>query len=142
MDEATPPNSKEGTAGMPPEVASLIDIGIKKFTRESIHAVYANNTRFESSVWDLRLLFGQYRQGEIDWHTSVTLPWQQAKLMMYYLRLNIAFYESSGGPLEVPPTMKPSQPTFPTDEELQTDPGSMKLYEAYNKVYIDMFGQD
>ena len=53
--------------------------------------VYANNVRFEMTAWDLRVLFGQLASttisGEpgVDWHTDVTIPWIQAKLMHFYL---------------------------------------------------------
>jgi len=70
-------------------------------------SVYANNVRFETSVWDLKAVFGQLEQlppsGElsVDWHTAVTMPWLVAKLLIYYLRINVAAYELANGCIKV-----------------------------------------
>ena len=58
---------------------------------DDVVPMYANNVRFEMTAWDLRMLFGQLMpssegKGQVDWHTDVTIPWAQAKLMHLYLR--------------------------------------------------------
>ncbi len=47
-------------------------------TRTEITSEYANNTFFEPTIWDLKILFGEFtgRTDSVDWHTSITpLPW-------------------------------------------------------------------
>ena len=76
--------------------------------RKSLPAVYANNTAVEASVWDLKVVFGQwYQSGGVDWHTMVTMPWAQAKLLAFYLRVNLAMYEAQHGKVIVPQAMWP-----------------------------------
>jgi len=50
---------------------------------DEMNTEYANNVFFEPTVWDLKLIFGEWssRANLVDWHTSVTVPWAQAKLM-------------------------------------------------------------
>jgi len=50
---------------------------------DELVADYANNTAFEQTIWDLKMIFGEYSQraGGVDWHTSITVPWAQAKLL-------------------------------------------------------------
>ena len=78
---------------------------------EEIEADYANNVFFVGTVWDIKLLFGELNAGTqgIDWHTSITLPWAQAKLMSYYLQLNIAAHEAEGGKIPIPASMIPPE---------------------------------
>jgi hypothetical protein len=81
---------------------------------------YANNVFFEPSIWDLKLIFGEFsgRSNDVDWHTSITLPWAQAKLLHYYLGLNIAIHElANGSPIEIPAQMLPTLPQLPEAEE-------------------------
>lgn len=65
---------------------------------------YANNVAFESTIWDLKLIFGEYSDHDksVEWHTSITIPWAQAKLMQYYLQINVEYFESQHGKIEVP----------------------------------------
>lgn len=92
----------------------------KKFTTdegerqeiEEIAPVYANNTRFEPTAWDLRIFFGQLMPSgrrEIDWHTDVTIPWAQAKLMHLYLGINLGLYELENGKIKIPPGVLPPE---------------------------------
>ena len=47
---------------------------------------YANNTLFEPTVWDLKIIFGELfrsrdgKASDVDWHTAITMPWSQVKL--------------------------------------------------------------
>ena len=65
-------------------------------TADDITSDYANNVFFVGSIWDLKILFGELTavEQQVDWHTAMTLPWAQAKLMSYYLQINIALHES------------------------------------------------
>jgi len=76
----------------------------------------ANNLLFEASVWDLKLLFGQLDQNRhndrviISRHTAVTIPWMQAKIMAYFLVVNLALHQSEDGFIEVPERILPPKP--------------------------------
>ena len=81
---------------------------------------YANNTFIVPTVWDLKILFGELspRSQFVDWHTAITLPWAHAKLLTYYLRLNVASYESQNGPIRIPDAAIPAEvPPLPKDSE-------------------------
>ena len=98
---------------------------------EELTSDYANNTYFEPTVWDLKILFGEWsgRANSVDWHTSITLPWAQAKLLAYYLGINIAARELRQGRIQIPDTVIPPEIPPPTPEALQTDPGSQAFFE-------------
>ena len=78
--------------------------------------LYCNNVRFESSVWDLKALFGTLDQGNPDpstshpgvrFHTGVTMPWAQAKIALYNLYIAILFQEQANGTVSVPAAIRP-----------------------------------
>jgi len=87
---------------------------------DDFESLYANNVRFESSVWDLKLLFGLLDQsagGElIEIHTGMSIPWTTAKLMLYYLQMNIMGHELEEGKIKVNPRVYPQEipPLDPT----------------------------
>ena len=96
---------------------------------EDLTADYANNTYFESSVWDLKIVFGEW-SGEtksVDWHTSMTIPWAQAKLMAYYLGVNIAAHELSLGKIPFPDSVIPPEPQ-PVSEADKDNPKAIAFH--------------
>jgi Protein of unknown function (DUF3467) len=106
---------------------------------KKIHSVYCNNTQFQNSELDFKIVFGQLNQppgggkAAIDWHTAVTMAWAQAKMLTYYLRVNLAIYEAThGGSIKVPPGMLPGSVTAPND--LETNPVSKKVFEAVQQL--------
>ena len=102
--------------------------GLQLKRNEDFESLYANNVRFESSVWDLKLLFGELDQSTgkdvIELHTAITLPWTTAKLMLYFLQLNIAFHELEAGKIWINPRVCPGSPPPLTPE--QENNGLMK----------------
>lgn len=101
-----------------------------KQLEDQVDSEYANNVYLEPSVWDLKLIFGEYsgRKNGVDWHTSITIPWAQAKLLMYYLGVNIAIHElGQNSPTSVPTSMIPPPPPEP-------DPGSVLDTRVYDFV--------
>ena len=88
---------------------------------EDMNVVYANNTHFDPTVWDMQVIFGEYspRVNSVDWHTTVTMPWAQAKLMSYYLQFQINVYEQGHGPIKIAKQLIPDvlpAATDPNDE--------------------------
>jgi len=154
MDETTPTitpsdvtpepsaNTPDGGPAWLPELAEAIRDHVVK--QNKFKSVYSNNFHLETSAWDLKILFGQLEQhtgnGEVDWHTAVTLPWTQAKILVYYLRLNMAYQEKVDGKVCIPRRVVPQPPTPPTEEKLKSDPNAQAMYETYLKIHSEMFG--
>ena len=107
--------------------------------------VYANNSLCEPSVWDLKVIFGQLEQHtgqtRIDWHTAVTMPWAQAKLLSYYIRLNIAQHEIQFGGLKSPPSITPARPSPPAGK-LKGNPDELQFYEMAKAIHEEMFAEE
>src|SRR5262249_50074 len=125
-----------------PELARLIDVLYKKFGREAQINQYANNSAFETTIWDLKMAFGQYHSdtGATDWHTSITMPWLQAKICAYFLQLNVLFHEITQGRIRIPPGIIPKKPIPPTDEQLRDNPTLQAIHDAHLKIWIETFG--
>ena len=98
-------------------------------------SLYANNVQFETSLWDLKLIFGLLNQHEgkevIQQHTSVNIPWLQAKLGSLYLQMILVAYEISNGKISIPPQLLPQVP--PLGDNV-TDPRAIEVIEAWRKI--------
>lgn len=95
--------------------------------------VYANYLHFEANPWDFRILFGQLipqrfkaEEDEVDWCADVTIPWAQAKLMHFFLGINIGIYELENGSISIPERVLPQAPSPPSAD---SDPRSLAAYE-------------
>jgi hypothetical protein len=98
---------------------------------------YANNVYFESSAWDLKIVFGQLEQppGQpvvVTQHTAVTIPWAQAKLALYYLRIHVEGSELQNGKISIRSNLLPAEPP-PLTPEQEKDPLAKQLYELVRK---------
>ena len=102
--------------------------------------VYANSTTTEITAWDLKILFGQIEQhtGKFvtDWHTAVTMPWMQAKILDYYLQAQIAWYEKSYMPITIPAGSVPAIPEVPED----TTPMIAEYLQFVREIHNRIFG--
>jgi hypothetical protein len=116
-------------------------VGMKR--REHINAVYANYANFELSDLDLKMLFGQLDQStpqrSVDWHTAVTVAWPEAKIISYFLRVNIAIYESGHGVVKIPASMLP--PTVELPEDADANPGSKALFEKVQAIRAELMNE-
>lgn len=99
--------------------------------QNQIASEYANNVSFDASVWDLKLLFGEYseRAKGIEWHTSITIPWALVRLLQYYLQINLEMYELRHGKAMLPDTMIPADPVPPPDN----DPTNRAMFEIIQR---------
>jgi len=74
---------------------------------ENFISRYANYSYLESSLWDLKMIFGEIDQsGEpnvVPITTALTLPWPQIKVLTYFLRLHLEAYEQEHGRIKIPP---------------------------------------
>lgn len=101
-------------------------------------ARYANNIRYESTVFDLKLVFGEtniLEHGElIKQHTAVTIPWAVVKLLQFYLRVNLAIHELYNGPVKIPPQQIPLAFPEPSPETIKAEPKSQQSYETVSRM--------
>jgi hypothetical protein len=103
---------------------------------------YANHVRYEPSVWDLRLLFGQsdVSSGEerVAQHAGVTLPWLQVKLMLYFLQFNLKIRELVDGEILVPQTIQQliSRPVREgLSDSVRNAPNFESVFEELTNLY-------
>jgi hypothetical protein len=102
------------------------------------HNSYANNVRYEQTAHDVTIVFGQSDLSTgteiIKQNVAVTVPWSVAKLALYYLSVNLRFFELYNGNIPIPPNQVPPPFPEPTEEQLDTDPNAMKAFELANKL--------
>jgi hypothetical protein len=102
---------------------------------EDLSVEYANNVLLEPTIWDLKVLFGEYtnRAQKVEWHTSMTMPWATAKLLMYFLQVHIAIYETHMQKIKIPHAAIPTAPAAPTPE--QNDEAAKVLFEKVRLLH-------
>lgn len=129
-----------------PDVQPLQLLAPFKITRhENFESWYANNIQLYPSDFDLRMVFGELDVPTmtIQQHTAMTVSWLQAKLMHYFLSVQLGAHELTYGKIPVPQGSLPPEPQPPTGE-LADDPGNFKLYEYIKKMreqFIESLGQ-
>jgi len=106
---------------------------------DDVVPVYANNVRFEMTAWDLRMLFGQLMpisegRGQVDWHTDVTIPWAQAKLMHLYLGMNLTLYERENGKITIPVSVMPSPLSAPPEGVDTSNAEAIETFHAVQSI--------
>jgi hypothetical protein len=106
--------------------------GAMQSTRSSdFSSIYANNVFFEASAWDLKIIFGELDQSSgtasIQQRAAVTVPWPQAKLMSFWLRVQVELAEA---------TVKAKIPIRP-DLLQQSDSSAIEFHEIYQRIRAD-----
>jgi hypothetical protein len=100
---------------------------------------YSNNVFFESSLWDLRMIFGQNDQqlgpNAVVQHTAVTIPWPQVKVMKYFLDSQLVTYEAQNGRIHIPPNIIPAFPDELPKEFEKLDPKAKEVWDAVRANY-------
>jgi hypothetical protein len=100
-------------------------------------SAYANYLTFEPTAWDFKMVFGQVEQVSgtdvVKQKMAVTIPWPQAKLALYYLRVHVEAAEMQIGKIAirkdvVPPELPPLTP------EQKADPDARKLHELVQRL--------
>jgi hypothetical protein len=116
---------------MPDEKAIPASPDIEFQRAENFISLYSNNVVFEPTAWDLKIVFGQLDlvggKGIARQEVAITIPWAQAKLALYYLRLQVAAMEMQSGKISIrrdlippePPELKPEQEAIPGSRELR-----------------------
>lgn len=97
-------------------------------SKESI-SVYANHVFFAlSTVWDMRIVFGQVRKVEdtellVEERASVTMPLAVAKILALGIQANITQYEkATGKAVDLPPGMAFGQTTDNSEVNIPATP--------------------
>lgn len=94
--------------------------------------LYANNVQFQPWEWDLRITFGELDVHKnklvVEQHTAINVSWLQAKLMLYFLQLQVGIHEMANGKIKIPYGVFPPEPTPPTGD-IANDPAALRVYE-------------
>src|SRR5437868_2335279 len=70
------------------------------------------------------------RPRSIDYHTDVTIPWAQAKLMHLYLGINIMLYERQNGDIIIPKSVLPAPLASPPEGADTSSPDSVETFQS------------
>jgi hypothetical protein len=105
---------------------------------EHFIASYANSIIFEPSAWDLKLIFGQLDHVSsttlVKQHLAVTIPWPQAKLALFWLRVQVEVAENQAR-AKIPIRQDFLPPELPPlTSEQQDDPTTREFYDLYHKI--------
>jgi hypothetical protein len=105
---------------------------------EEVYEAYANHIYYESSSWDLKLIFGQLDQSggtvKVVQHSAITVPWPLVKTMVYWLRGHIETHELTNGKIHVPPPVIPPEPPPPSEEVKNSEPTAEAVYAIFKRL--------
>ncbi len=83
------------------------------------------------------MIFGELDQSQapnkVERRVAVTIPWTQAKLLIFYLRVHVKAEEMQDGKIRIRPEVRPTEPAPPTEEQAK-DPSYVELYEFVKKL--------
>jgi hypothetical protein len=99
---------------------------------------YANNMYFESTAWDMKITFGHVDQATgtivIKHDLAVTIPWPQAKLALFWLRLHVEMAEAEvGTKIPIRKDVIPAELPKPEPEQ-EHDPSVKRFFEIYERI--------
>jgi hypothetical protein len=98
---------------------------------------YANQAIYESSVWDLKIIFGQLDQSSGRPRTkqtvAITIPWAQAKLATFALKLYVAISELQNGKIQIREDLLPKEVPELTPEQA-AQPFGKEIFEIYKRL--------
>ena len=105
---------------------------------EDFQRTYANNVQLLSSNWDLELIFGELDQSQgpnvVSQHTSITLPWAQAKVLLYFLSVHVGGHEAEFGRIKIPAGIIPE---VAEQKPKELDQVGEHLWKQFHKQYED-----
>jgi hypothetical protein len=117
-------------------------LGIKR--HENFESWYSNNIQMQPTEWDLKCFFGEMEIQQdgtpvVQQHTAIVQSWLQAKIMNYFLTLQLSVYELTHGKIPIPPSAMPSEPVPPSGA-IDT-PDTRVIYEFIKKFREDFVVQ-
>lgn len=111
---------------------------------EDFESLYANSVYFQPSEWDLKLTFGELDNKDgvafVEQHTSIAVPWLQARLMHYFLTLQLEVFEMYHGKIKLPASLLPPEPVYPTGG-IENDPQAVAVYERVKELRAQLISQ-
>lgn len=122
---------------------------LKWVRTEQFDEKHANNVRVDSSVWGVSLMFGTLDQGSPDpdlyppsvkFHTHVSMPWVQAKIMLYHMYMTMMFHDVSETQVVVPDAVLPAK-LIDLIPEIKDRSMGPQLLELDAKIRKDLFGE-
>jgi len=117
--------------------------GIEYKECEDFVELYANNVQFFSSNWDLELHLGQLDQKQgpnvVVQKASVTLSWATAKILWYFLSLNLIGHEGDFGRIIIPTGIVPEVPAHKPKELAHVKD---EAFQAARKFYLDFVARN
>jgi hypothetical protein len=134
-------NEQTNTSATPNTAANLSDAQMLLRRAEDFVSRYANNVQFESSAFDLKVVFGlldqsgapKFEKPSVEQHTAISLSWLEVKLVIFFLQLHLAGYEAENGKVKVPISALPSEPPSSLPRQFDT-PESRKSLERIRKL--------
>jgi len=99
---------------------------------------YANSVIVESNSFDMKLIFGLYDHRDatnpiVEQFSSISIPWAEVKLLMFWMQVHLAGYERENGKVRVPAGAFP--PELPaTPPPLFNNPKGREGLEAIRKM--------
>jgi uncharacterized protein DUF3467 len=127
--------SEDNTTSSPPPAPALVFDRMEGFT-----SLYANNVIFEGNAWDLKMKFGQVEliegQTHIKLNAEISIPWAQAKLLIYWLRLQVESMEIQSGKIAIRRDILPPEPPALSPEDVE-NPDSVKMHEFAIKAHAE-----
>lgn len=113
-------------------------LGLTFVQAEDFVTAYANNVQFQASAWDIKMVFGELDQtggktNVVEQHTSITLSWPEAKMLNFYLRVQIAAHEIDDGKINIPNRVLPPEPP-PLSGEQANKPAAVAFREILMKL--------
>ena len=119
-----------------PELPAVAPLPYKR--AENFISYYANNFILEGNAWDLKIIFGALDKDESGkdiarQQLAVTVPWAQAKLALYWLRLQVLATEIQQGKIPIRKDLIPPEPPVLSDDDLK-NPDSVRIHEMVIKM--------
>jgi len=111
---------------------------VSEFERASDFTTrYANNINFESTAWDMKITFGHVERATdpvvIRHDFAVTIPWPQAKLALFWLRLHVETTEAEVG-AKIPIRKDLIPPELPQVDAQKEDAAMKQFREIYERL--------
>jgi hypothetical protein len=111
---------------MPNDDASQTPVSINREKALDYVSRYANYSYLESSLWDLKIHFGQTDVelgNTVPINTKMTLSWPQVKVLHYFLSVHLSGYEAEHGRIKIPSGIIRTAPS--------SVPSAMQIYEKF-----------
>lgn len=134
-------NERTNTSAAANTAANIADTQMALRRAEDFVSRYANNIQFESSAFDLKVVFGlldqsgapKFEKASVEQHTAISLSWIEVKLLIFFLQLHLDGYEAENGKVKIPINALPAEPPAALPPQFDT-PESRESLERIRKM--------